>query len=791
MFNKCLILGLCLVFFASCTQNNQTNLGKLDSGAKVSFMLNEKGDWGIEISGEDSPLIIQQNPVQIEVFKGEENIVQYTTGYQSVKKEANKVVAKAIISNENGVAFEIEDQWSISGNALSLNRNVNVIGTENEAGFCSAIRLSTEPTVKWEDANYLAPGLLYGDPTFGGGSSPGGTMHYDAKRFSIREDLLSAPMFALSFHDGNWAAVMDLAPNGATTDNESYAPATTPVIDERIQFGALGAREVSNGGVEFGFWLPGTTDEFSGGFGGGLTTPLVRRRYNPVKDGFTQNYQVGFCFGKGDSFLDMERDVWRWAWESLNPKINTIDMDVVRRSLLDHLADHVLVVGDMAGVPFLYDAVTGNPGSYRGRNRRPSPVNTQSNRLTVVRHGRNDLSLEEGKELAKWAETVGVYVDPEANELALWPKVAMGFVSKGIESADQLIREGERDSSPRGQKMRELGLKIIDTYIRIVPMAPPSGEGFSLWTGKPDFGSAGMGVVTLRAPSEGMRTLIDVYRREKKQGLEHPEWLNWCQEFADWLLLQQREDGSFPRSWNGGKGTVREESGTSSYNPVPLLVKLSEETGEDKYLNAAIRAADYVWKNYGSKGIFIGGATDNPNIVDKEAGMLSLEAYLILFETTDDSKWLERAKAAGNYAETWIWIWNVPMPVDADDSALNWKRGVSTVGAQGITARAVGGVDQYMAWSVSAYAKLYKYTQDEHYLDVARVLLHNTKAMMAIPGREYDLLGSGWQQEHWQMGPHRGYGGHRSWLPWVSVNHLHGITGLEEFDLELYKQLTN
>jgi hypothetical protein len=121
------------------------------------------------------------------------------------------------------------------------------------------------------------------------------------------------------------------------------------------------------------------------------------------------------------------------------------------------------------------------------------------------------------------------------------------------------------------------------------------------------------------------------------------------------------------------KGDVIEASGTSSYNPVPLLVRLSEETGQRRYLDSAIRAADYVWANFGSRGVFVGGATDNPNIVDKEAGMLALEAYLALYDATKETKWLERAQAAGNYAESWIWIWNVPMPLDVKDSDLPWK----------------------------------------------------------------------------------------------------------------------
>ena len=131
------------------------------------------------------------------------------------------------------------------------------------------------------------------------------------------------------------------------------------------------------------------------------------------------------------------------------------------------------------------------------------------------------------------------------------------------------------------------------------------------------------------------------------------------------------------------------------------------------------------------------------------------------------------------------------MPLDAIDSDLNWKRGVPTVGVQGITAQAVGGVDEYLDWAAPDYVRLYKYTHDEHYLDVARILLFDTKSMMALPGRTYDLLGPGWQQEHWGMSINRGFGTHRSWLPWVSVNHLHGITGLQEFDPALYQRLTN
>ena len=221
-----------------------------------------------------------------------------------------------------------------------------------------------------------------------------------------------------------------------------------------------------------------------------------------------------------------------------------VDLEVVRRVLTDHLDDHVLTAEGRTGVPFLFDAVTGNPGSYRNWNRYRDSFPASPLRPAKMPVTAHELTPEKSAELAAWARTVGIHVDPEANELEQWPKVIMGFVSKGAEVADQLLIEADRDTGKRGQKMREDGLAIIDSFIRLVPISPPAGEGFNLWTGRAD--SWAGDTVTLRGPSEGARTLLDAYRREKQKGREHPEWLLWCRQFGDWLLTQQREDGSFP-----------------------------------------------------------------------------------------------------------------------------------------------------------------------------------------------------------------------------------------------------
>ena len=94
-----------------------------------------------------------------------------------------------------------------------------------------------------------------------------------------------------------------------------------------------------------------------------------------------------------------------------------------------------------------------------------------------------------------------------------------------------------------------------------------------------------------------------------------------------------------------------------------------------------------------------------------------------------------------------------------------------------------------MAFDVDEFAQLSQITGDTHYLDVARLLPHNTKNMLALPGRTFDLGEAGWQQEHWSLAPRRGYGLHRGWLPWVATSQLNGIFGLMEVDPMLLNEL--
>ena len=249
----------------STTASDDVVLGRLATGATVAFTRVTPGGWGIAVSGGAAPRVVQAAPARLEVFNAEDDIRELAAGYGTVEKVAAGIEARADVAAGNGVVFHVIDVWTIGdgGDAVvSMRRSVTVTGRA-PGGYSSSFVFDIDPALGWHDVQFMAPGALYGDPTYDGDRSAGGTLNYAARRFVMREDILPAPLFALSFPNGASIAVLDPSPRGDTTVEESRL--TQPVMtDARFQFGAIGARQAGSTPVEFGFWFPGTVSHLRG-----------------------------------------------------------------------------------------------------------------------------------------------------------------------------------------------------------------------------------------------------------------------------------------------------------------------------------------------------------------------------------------------------------------------------------------------------------------------------------------------------------------------------------------------
>ena len=728
---KNIIYSLLLLFLLSaCTEKTDSLLFK-----NSSELIFDKQNKTLQIRSKNDSLIAELKPIRIELHGKLKDTTIYSF-YESINKTDSGFLAKAKISIDNA-QIHISDIWTQKNNSPILSRTLKIEGSSEKA-FMSAIEFEFVGK-KRSEIDYFVPGMIYGSTKNLTESAIGGALVYKQGNGNlwIREDRMPAPILAFRFNDENSFSILDAKPNGKTTLKDAHDVLAETIIDENLQFGSLFA-EHKNDTLKTGFAFPSSEGEYTyqGNTYPGGQLHKWRKRYHPLKNGLVQNYTLSF---NSDSYEDFQKfyfTEWQMAFVELKPEVNQQNIELVRKTMLSILPNLAVRKSNKVGLSNWYDAT-------------------------------------------------------DATDKLIDNKAVFGFTGKNIEIAYYLLYNATIHADENSEIYKKLAYEIISSFTNL-KVNPPVGEGYYFETGKPALAIPHHNHIYLRSYGDAMKILAKAYLFEKENGKENgkdiKEWLDWMTNFAEWILNEQYKDGGFPRAWKPITGEISEKSPASSYNIIPFLCEMYKITDNKKWLNAAIKTGDFSWESGQITGRFVGGTIDNPDVLDKEAGTLSIEAYLSLYETTEDNKWLQRAEIAAQFAETWMYIWNIPMV--ENDPNKEWANNVNTVGLQLIsTGHSL--VDNYMAFDVDEYAKLYKYTGKKHYIDVAKILLHNTKGMLALENRKYQYRAVGWIQEHWSLAPPRGKALHPGWLPWVTTSNLNGICETEMFDKEIYNNLCN
>ncbi|MBD3177253.1 MAG: hypothetical protein GF320_18935 [Armatimonadia bacterium] len=336
------------------------------------------------------------------------------------------------------------------------------------------------------------------------------------------------------------------------------------------------------------------------------------------------------------------------------------------------------------------------------------------------------------------------------------------FTGRQVGSGLSLIRAGRHLGV---NEWVDLGCRLIDSWIEI------SGPGVpSIWYDPTaevgDREILGEARAHLRDMCEDHLSALVAYLMERERGREHPQWLAWAISLGEFLLGAQASDGSLALRYCS-RGRVLLPETNRTIDAVPLWVALSEVTGDERYLEAAVAAGEHQWSAHDRRGIFRGGESDIPNVIDKAAAALSLQGYLRLHDATGDERWIEPARAAGDNLLTWIALWDLPLP--AGEYPM-WRADHSAAGFQRVSP------DNHafsfeMAYFTSELLRLAAITEEPRYGRAAELMQHNTKQVIDTTGT-LGYARPGMCQELWHLRTGRGLGQH---IGWVCQNQLASI----------------
>jgi len=550
----------------------------------------------------------------------------------------------------------------------------------------------------------------------------------DAKFVLVREDRLPLPMIMIRDPTTKETAVLQhINPNGATFAGEDFS---ARLVDGRMQFGSIGVVVGTNQQPsDHTFRLKGSTTTTDGpkhgvdvennvdgvqlayqfpGSEGDRTYVCCHsnwaNRSHPIIPNVSHSYRLWFNVSSSDSYSHAVDTSWRQAFQNADPRPPQVDLHQVYEDSIDLLATYGIEYNQVPTMPFAANLLNGT-------------------------------------------------VDDTSSQ--------MGFVGKAIPAAALLLQDALRKKNKSRQEQAEA---IVDMWVKTSMTASGIPK---TW-----FDSHSNGDITwrkdvpymghLRIMSEGMLGVVKSYLLTNRT---KSEWLDYAVKYGDFLVKVQRPDGSIFGEWQLN-GTVFPQGNFTNVanHPIPFLLELYSATRNEDYKRCAVAAGRFSATQMGTSMAYVGGACDNPNVLDKEAGVLAMRAFLLLHDATNDSSWIEPAQQAATYSATWTYAWTIPIP--KHDPKVVYPSQRSTVGASAI-ATGQSGADNFMAIAVWDYFRLYQLTQDEYYYNFAQFLQQSTKQIIDIDGS----LGYGHRglmNEAVTFAPPRGHGVSK-WLPWLTV----------------------
>ena len=223
--------------------------------------------------------------------------------------------------------------------------------------------------------------------------------------------------------------------------------------------------------------------------------------------------------------------------------------------------------------------------------------------------------------------------------------------------------------------------------------------------------------------------IIELARTAKllrENGLDGSKYLSAAKKLAGFFVANYSGEYGFGKSWSRG-GKAVDKSGSVGGFVLLGLVELWKMEKDAKLRGVIDRAMDFYYRRDIDNFVCNAGAIDCV-CVDKESAYPFFESAVELYESTGEVKYLDMALKAAYYLCSWLFIYDAHYPPEAEFS----KIGYHTAGGTAISAEHHA-IDPYAVVMVNDFFKLAKFTGDEKWSDIGRLIWRNATQAICTP----------------------------------------------------------
>lgn len=593
---------------------------------------------------------------------------EFTTAYTSWQGSSS--TATATLTTDGGSQLFFHDVFTTDPNGFKLSRTVSVqTKGKGDHAFSTLFSMQVTRPSSIHDREFFMPGVWYRNSD--NVPSPWFGTDESVQYVLVREDRTAYPLIMTRNPSTSyWSSLIHLSPDGSTVQNDNSI--CSRIVNPHLQYGSIGVVNTDN--IQLAFLFPGSEGETTR-CGGSTKADRWQNRSHPLTKGFSHSYQLAFIQNNRNSFAEAVQTSWRYAYASANPKPPTADREAVFRQSVGLLGKYIQKYSGTPSVPFTVDLTS---GEVKDTSSQFGFTGKASLAAAIM------IAANMGKTTVKLITTDSTWLNNAVDIIDTW--VDNSMTPSGVPKTWYDVKSGS---------------------IRWRPASKYQGH--------------------IRTISDGVNGVITAWKFIQK-----PSWLKYCKQVGNFFVQNQAVDGSFAGAWSYSDGSALANYQNTTHSIIPFLLDLYKATGIISYKTCAVKAGLFSFQNVHKQYMYAGGAADNPNVRDKESGVLALSAFLALYEETKDSKWLTAAVQAGTYCETFVYIWSVPQFTGEGYLPLPSPR---TMIGSSLVATGRSAADNYMAVGVHLFKRLYDYTCDKHFLEFSTFLASATPQLMNWDGK--------------------------------------------------------